>query len=196
MSYSRFITDFGDQAVVFPMAVGIALVFALSRWRRGALGWTVAIGATLGLVLLLKIVCLACGHLVPEARLNSPSGHTAAAAAVYGGLAGIVMRSLWNDKYWLAGTFTVALLCAVVFGATRLMLGAHSIPEVIVGGTIGVGGAIASTALAGVPSPAVRMSRVAVMGLTILFLLHGFHLPAEAAIRSAAFRLWPFSECP
>ena len=31
------VTDFGDQAVVVPLAVGIGLIFALSGWRRGAL---------------------------------------------------------------------------------------------------------------------------------------------------------------
>ena len=41
------VTNFADQAVILPLAVGIALVFALSGWRRGALAWTAAIGARL-----------------------------------------------------------------------------------------------------------------------------------------------------
>lgn len=192
----RFITDFGDQAVILPLATAIALIFLLSGWRRGALAWTVAVGATLGLMLLLKLVFLACGHLIPEAGLVSPSGHTAAAVVVYGGLAGIGMRSLTNNKYWLiACTLAVAILCAVVFGASRLRLGLHSMPEVLAGGMIGVGGAVSSTALAGVPSPAVRLTHVLAVGLAIVLLLHGLHLPAEAAIRSVAFTFWPFSAC-
>lgn len=192
----RFITDFGDQAVLLPLATAIALIFLLSGWRRGAFAWTVAVGATLGLILLLKLVFLACGHLIPEARLVSPSGHTAASAVVYGGLAGIAMRSVTNNKYWLfACTLSVAVLCAIVFGATRLRMGVHSMPEVLAGGMIGVGGAVSSTALAGVPSSTLRLWHVAAAGLVIFVLLHGVHLPAESHIKAIAFAFWPFSAC-
>src|SRR6267142_1179921 len=87
------VTDFGDQAVVLPLAVGIALIFALSGWRRGALAWTAAIGSTLGLILFLKLRFFACDHLLTEARPGNPSGHTAAATALYGGVLAITMRS-------------------------------------------------------------------------------------------------------
>lgn len=49
------VTDFGDQGVLLPLAAGIALLLALSGWRRGALAWTAAIGGTLALILLLKL---------------------------------------------------------------------------------------------------------------------------------------------
>lgn len=191
-----FITDFGDQAVILPLAAAIALIFLVSGWRRGAVAWTVAIGATLGLMLLLKLVFLACGHLIPGAGIVSPSGHTAAAAVVYGGLAGIAMRSVTNNKYWLITcTLAVAILFAVVLGLSRLKLGVHSPAEVLAGGMIGVGGAVSSTALAGAPSPKLRLWQVMAVGLVILILLHGTHLPAEDTIKSMAFTFWPFSAC-
>ena len=190
------VTDFGDQAVVLPLAVGIALMFALSGWRRGALAWAAAIGGTLALVLFLKLRFLACDHLLLEARLRNPSGHTAAAAAVYGGLVATVMRSIWNIKRWaLPCTVAIAVPLAVVIGASRLILDLHSMAEVVVGGAIGVGGAVSFIVLAGPPSHAVRMSRVVVMGLLVIALLYGLRMPAEAAIKSVAANLWPFSEC-
>lgn len=196
MHYLRFLTDFGDQAVILPLAATVALIFLISGWRRGALAWTVAVSATLGVVLLLKLAFLACGHLISDLRLESPSGHTAAAAVVYGGLAGIALRTVTRNRYWLLGcTFAVALLCAVVFGATRVRLGAHSMPEVLAGGMVGVGGAISSTALAGVPAPALKLSYVLAAGLVILLLLHGLHLPAETTIKSIAVTIWPLSAC-
>ena len=107
------VTDFGDQAVVVPLAVGIALIFALSGWRRGALAWTAAIGGTLSLILFLKLRFFACDHLLTEARPGNPSGHTAAAAAVYGGLLAIAMRSIWNIKRWaLPCTVAIAVFLA------------------------------------------------------------------------------------
>jgi membrane-associated phospholipid phosphatase len=190
------VTDFGDQAVVLPLAVGIALIFALSGWRRGALAWTAAIGGTLGLVLFLKLRFVACDHFLAEARPGNPSGHTAAAAAIYGGLVAIVMRSIWDNKRWaLPFTVAIAVFLAVVIGASRLILDTHSMAEVVVGGAIGVGGAASFVVLAGPPLRSVRMLRVVAMGLLIILMLYGFRLPAEAAIKSVATNIWPFSEC-
>jgi membrane-associated phospholipid phosphatase len=192
----HYITDFGDQAVVLPLAIAIALLFALSEWRRGAFAWTAAIGGTLGLILFMKLSFLACAHLVPEARLRSPSGHTAAAAVVYGGLIAMVIRSTWDNKRWaLPCTVVIAALVAVIFGASRVILGLHSIAEVLVGGAIGVGGAVSYVVLAGTPVGTVRILRVVPVSLLAVIMLHGFHMPAEAAIKSAAINLWPFSEC-
>jgi membrane-associated phospholipid phosphatase len=192
----QYISDFGDQAVVLPLAVAIALTFALSEWRRGALAWTVAIGGTLSLILFLKLSFLACGNLMPEAHLRSPSGHTAAAAAVYGSLIATTMRSTRENKRWtLPCTVAIAVFVAVIFGASRGVLGVHSIAEVLIGGAIGVGGAVSYAVLAGTPLRAVRMLRVVPTSLLIVIVLHGLHVPAEAAIKSVAINLWPFSEC-
>lgn len=190
------VTDFGDQAVVVPLAVGIALLFALSGWRRGALAWTAAIGSTLSLILFLKLRFFACDHLLTEAPPGNPSGHTAAAAAVYGGLLAIAMRSIWNVKRWaLPCTVAIAGFLAVVIGASRLILDLHSMEEVVVGGTIGVVGALSFVMLAGPPLRGVRMLRVVAIGLLIVFVLYGFRITAEAALKSAATNLWPFPKC-
>jgi len=191
----RFITDFGDQAVVLPLALGAAVLFAVCGWRRGALSWIAAIGCTFGLILLLKLDFAACADLESNVRPNSPSGHAASAAAVYGGLAAIMMRSAWHTRYWVLGAIAIAAFFAVVLGVSRVMLGAHSTAEVVIGGLIGTGGAVSAAVLAGVPAPAVRISRVAALGLCILFLLHGFHMPAEQSIRSVAAHMWPFPVC-
>ena len=67
--------------------------------------------------------------------------------------------------------------------------------EVVVGGTIGVVGAVAFVMLAGPPLRGVRMLRVVAIGLLIVFMLYGSRIAAEAAIKSAATNLWPFPEC-
>jgi membrane-associated phospholipid phosphatase len=190
------VTDFGDQAIVLPLTVGTAVIFALSGWRRGALAWTATIGGTLGLILLLKLRFLACGHFPPGTGPGNPSGHTAAAAAVYGGLVAIVMRSIWANKRWTVPcTVAIAALVAVVIGASRLILDLHSVAEVVVGGTIGVGGAVSFVVLAGPPLRSVGIMRVVVLALLVIVMLYGFRLPAEAAIKSVATDLWPFSKC-
>jgi membrane-associated phospholipid phosphatase len=188
----KFVTDFGDQAVLLPLAFCVGLVFALIGWKRGTLGWTVSIGGTFGLMLLLKLTFIACGHLLPFAGLYSPSGHTAAAAAVYGGLVGIAGRFKTGTARWAVPS---ALIFALVIGASRLALGVHSKPEVIIGGVVGVAGAFAATALSGPPPLALRFRNVAAVTVLVLLLLHGFRMPAEAAVNAVALRVWLLSSC-
>ncbi len=190
----RFFTDFADQAVVLPLTLAIAITLAVLGWSRGAFGWVVAIGGTFAVMLGLKLLFIACGGMVPEAGIRTPSGHTAAAAVVIGGL--IALTSLGS-----ASRMTVALLSAlsgaVLFGFSRLFLGAHTVSEVIVGGGVGSAGAIMLVWLAGQPPPGLRTDRLAAVVLAVVILFHGFHLPAEAEIyRTASFlRVWPLSIC-
>ena len=112
------VTDFADQGVLLPLAAGIALLLALSGWRRGALAWTAAIGGTLALILLLKLRFFACGHFLPDSGVGNPSGHTAAAAAVYGGLVAMILRFIWDDGRWaFFCAVTTGVLLAVVIGS-------------------------------------------------------------------------------
>lgn len=189
--HAQFVTDLGDQAVLLPLAIGVALLFGLTGWRRGAIAWTAAIGGTLSLMLALKLGFLACDHHLPD-HLRSPSGHTAAAASIYGGLLALTMRRVTGHERWtLACTVTIA----VVIGVSRLMLGVHSELEVVIGGLVGVCGGLAAVMLAGTPPPSLRLRSILAITLFVLVLFHGFHLPAEAAIKTTALELWPLSAC-
>lgn len=192
MPYAQFVTDFGDQAVLLPLAAGVVLVFAMAGWRRGAAAWAAAVVGTLALMLVLKLGFLACGPIFPIGHLRSPSGHTAAGTAIYGGLLAIMARRATGHGRWTAAC---ALLVALAIGASRLALGAHTGIEVAVGGAVGVCGALAIERFAGMPPPRLRPSQVATVAVFVLVLLHGAHMPAEAAIRSAALDLWPLSIC-
>ena len=67
--------------------------------------------------------------------------------------------------------------------------------EVVVGGAIGVAGAVSFVILARPPLRGVRMLRVVAIGLLIVIMFYGFRMTAEAAIKSVATDLWPFAEC-
>src|SRR5690349_19214711 len=92
---SSLITDFADQAVVLPLAAVILGMFAFTQWWRGAIAWSAVVGSALALVLLFKLRFFACNQVLPEVLVRNPSGHTAAAAVVYGGLAVTIVRSKW-----------------------------------------------------------------------------------------------------
>ena len=126
------LTDLADADVTLPLAAAIAAVLALLRadlaWR-----WVLVVGGALGVILALKLlfgIVIALGAAV---GIRSPSGHTCSSSLVYGSLA------LLLSGRGRLGTAAAAAV-AVLIGFTRLALGAHSLPEVLLGGTVGVGG--------------------------------------------------------
>ena len=179
----QVISDFADQAVMLPLTLAIGLTLLALGRDRAARAWTFAVLGTLAVMLVLKIGFLACAPSWPDPALRSPSGHAAAAAAVYGGLA------------WLLGirwAWLVALAATAMIGASRIALHVHSPAEVALGAAVGMLGALTFTALAG-PTPR-RSQRWPLLAATALVLIgfHGHRLGAEADIaRFAAAHVRP-----
>ena len=192
----RFLTDFGDQAVVCPVALAAFLCLAWSGQSRVAVMWAAFVPATLFAVGVAKLTVAGCGPVIPAwLHLYSPSGHTASGALVYGSLAALPTggtRSRWVGVVW-------ATLFAVVLGFSRLRLGVHSPADVLVGGLIGVAGAgLLCAAVSrgrsrgtGLARPRTTFAAVAVA----LAITHGWHLNAENVVRGYSMVLWPFSVC-
>jgi membrane-associated phospholipid phosphatase len=176
----RYLTDFADQAVLLPLVLAVAIVLAAQGWRRGALVWLIVVAATFAATVMFKLMFLACSPLFGPMDVHSPSGHVAAAAVVSGGLAAMLSRQR-------ASILPAALVAAAVIGASRLVLGMHSFPEVVVGALIGLAGAAALLRFAG-PPPRLRIAPLIAVIAVVAGLFHGLHLPAEAAIRHTAFR--------
>jgi membrane-associated phospholipid phosphatase len=169
-----FLTDFADQAVVLPLVAAVALMLAALGWWRQALAWLGVIGITFATILILKLGFLACQPVFGSWALRSPSGHAAAAASVAGSLAALLTR-----RHWLV--LAVATVAAAAIGVSRVELGLHSVPEILLGGAIGIAGASAFSRLAG-PPPARRPVSLLAVVAVVAVLLHGTRLPAEAAI--------------
>lgn len=183
-----FLTDFADQAVVLPLVAVIALVLAAGGWTRAALLWLGAVGLTFTVVLGGKLGFLACAPVFGPWAIHSPSGHTAAAAMVAGGLA--VLLSARPAAAWPA-----AMLAAAAIGASRVVLGFHSVPEVLLGGAIGTAGAVLFARHAhGASAPRLFRHRAALVAvlLAVALPLHGARLPAEAAIWRASHGMLDF----
>ena len=87
-------------------------------------------------------------------------------------------------RRWIT-VLLVAVLAAVTIGFSRLEMGFHSVPEVVIGAIVGVSGAIILVRLAGTP-PTRRPVRLLAIAGAIAVLLHGVRLPAEAAIWRAS----------
>jgi membrane-associated phospholipid phosphatase len=175
------LTDYADEAVVLPLIAVVALVLGLLGWRRGALAWLVAVGLSFTSVLALKLVFVTCGPALGLPALRSPSGHTAAAAVIAGGIAVVLGRGGQQVA-------AIAGLAAALIGVTRVVLGLHSPAEVAVGGALGILGMLGFAALAGKP-PALRLRWLFAAIVAVALLLHGQHLNAETTIRAVAFGL-------
>jgi membrane-associated phospholipid phosphatase len=181
------ITDFADPAVILPIAAATLLILIATGWRRGVVAWIAAVGGTLCLILLFKLRFFACDQLIPEARIRNPSGHTAAAAVVYGSIGITAAQSLLNVRRWLVPfTIAIALPIAIIIGASRMELDMHSMTEVVIGGCIGIAGAISFVALAGPPAHNLRVVRLLVIAVAVIALLHGARLSVEADLKGLA----------
>jgi membrane-associated phospholipid phosphatase len=180
----NFLTDFADQAVVLPVAAAVAIVLAVMGWRRGALVWLGVLGVTFGVILVLKLGFLACGPVFGPWALRTPSGHTGAAAFVAGGF---VM--LLGGPVFLG--LAVAALAALLIGSSRVELGAHSIPEVLIGAVVGITGVALLARVAG-RSPIARPLPVLAVAVVVAVLVHGTRLPAEEVIRHFALGMLNF----
>jgi membrane-associated phospholipid phosphatase len=176
----QYLTDFADQAVILPLVLATAVALAVQGWRRGAVAWILVVTATFAAILILKLMFLACSPLFGPIDVRSPSGHVAAATVVAGGLAAILSRHSGS-------ILPVALLAALVIGLSRLVLGMHSVPEVVLGALIGLSGAAALRHFAG-RAPRISPAPLVAVVVIVAAMFHGLHLPAEAAIRHTAWR--------
>ena len=187
-----FLTNFGDQAVVLPLAACVFVILLSLGWRRGALAWGCCVAGVLAVMLVLKLLALACGTHFAWTGLASPSGHTATAAVVYGGLfALLVPRSR-------GGTLVAACAggaIALAIGLTRLALHVHTPADVLVGAAVGVTGAVLMRHLAGTRPPRPAAPWLLAAACLILLIFHGDKLQAESRLRWLAQDIWPLSEC-
>ena len=190
----QFLTDFADQAVILPVAAAVLLGLLVAGWWRGGWAWGGCVAGVLAAILALKLVGFACGDVLGWRRLGlvSPSGHTASACVVYGGLAALLVP---RGRMGGVGVGLLAGAVALLAGATRLELGVHTPLEVCVGAMVGLIGAVAVRGLAG-PPPA-RVARPWLLGpvCVVMVALHGHRLAAETGLRWIALDVWPLSLC-
>lgn len=182
-----FITDFADQAVILAVALSIAISLLRVGWGSAARVWSLCCGATLGALGVAKVAVFALGpfRLVP--LLDSPSGHTASAAILWGGLGLLLLPPARRLTIGLP----IAAAFAALIGATRLALQVHTLPDVLAGAAIGLAGATVLALRLDEPPAPFRRLRLVVGPLVVAALLHGQRLPAEPILRSigAALRL-------
>jgi membrane-associated phospholipid phosphatase len=174
MAWLKALTEFGDLAVLMPLAVAILLWLLLIRSPRGAAWWAIAVVFCGGLTAVLKVSFYGCP---PMRDLHSPSGHTSFSTLVYGAMTLATATQSTGLRRTIAIGAGASFILAIA--VSRLLL-AHNAPEVGLGLMIG----IAALALFGQSSwrcykGKIRLSPLFVAGAALLLFFHGRELDAE-----------------
>ncbi|MDX9690712.1 MAG: phosphatase PAP2 family protein [Alphaproteobacteria bacterium] len=176
------ITNLGDSGFLGMLSVCGAVYLYTVGAHRAALFLLFSLVASAGSIALLKIGFLGCHHVIPYLNIESPSGHAALSVAIYGCLTAIMMSHFTGWRRW--GALIVYLLGVSAISLSRLYVGFHTGPEVLLGAALGA--VIAGICFWGLrkPSPIHFKARhLALICLAPLLFLYGVHAPSEMLIR-------------
>jgi membrane-associated phospholipid phosphatase len=134
--------------------------------------------AVLLVMLALKLAILGCKP--SDTIITSPSGHTAAATFVYGGMIVLITRSR------IAASLAIGAALAVLFGLSRIMVHAHTMPDVLIGGGVGIIGLGCFAHRAARIPDFLRPAWLLLVCVPLALLLHGARLNLEPHIRGAS----------
>jgi membrane-associated phospholipid phosphatase len=169
------ITNFGDLAVLLPLALVITAWLVALRQPRSVLWWLAAVGLCMTATAVLKIYFYVCP---PLSDLRSPSGHTSLSTLIYGTLALAVATVVTGWKRAAVLVAGAAFVAAI--GVSRVLVEAHSVPEVVSGSLIGIA-ALALFARQFWPRRPTepRLQPMLVTAMALMVMLNGQQLRAE-----------------
>jgi membrane-associated phospholipid phosphatase len=185
------ITDCGDLAILLPVACVLTLWAALIRKHAIFVWWLVALALCIGGTGILKIYFFACPLL---SDLHSPSGHTSLSTLIYGTLTLAVARTMQDWRRWLAVIAgAMFILCIAV---SRIVVQAHSIPEVLLGSVLGLVALSLFVAayLRDTPTKT-YLAPLMTISVMLVILLNGHELRAEEFLHRIAIYLNVASGC-
>jgi membrane-associated phospholipid phosphatase len=167
------------------------LVFVCLLWfgrRADAVAFGAALTVSLLTTLVAKLAFHACGSEIPAFGIESPSGHASFSGVFYGCVALIVAagRPLWQRIGIYAGT----ALFVLFVGVSRVVVEAHTLPDVVAGTLIGMIAILAFQALRGPSRLFVLPTRVMALGipasavLALTILVFARHWTPEYLIES------------
>jgi hypothetical protein len=170
----KVLTEFGDSAVLVPLAATMLVWLLFTYSLRTAVWWAVAVALCTGLTGVLKVSFYGCP---PTAYLHSPSGHGSFGTLVYGAMALVLATEGVGWKRISAVSGGVGFIFAIL--VSRLVL-AHSVVEVGLGLVIGVVAlAVFGQGYFRSRAASVRSSPLLIAGAVLMLVLHGRELDAE-----------------
>lgn len=169
------LTDFGDAALLLPLALAILCWLAWRSWYLAS-WWSVSVALCIGLTSVSKIYFYGCP---PASDMRSPSGHTAFSVLVYGALALIIATPSGGIRR--AATLGLGASLIMAIAVSRLVLNIHSLPEIILGFVIGAA-SVGLFTQKYMCWPQAQVWRLAIAVGLLITLLHGQQLHAEGLL--------------
>lgn len=184
-----FITNFGDSSVMLPCAVLIALWLLAGLSARAALFWLLLFGAAGLAVALSKIAFFGWGLGIPRLDFTGFSGHSMLVGSVLP-ILGWLLASRARPSLRLTSA-AIGAACALLIAVSRVVLGYHSISEVVTG--LPIGYAASGGLLWLLRGEEVNLKpRQAALGASLLLLplllLHGTNAPTQRVLERLAVK--------
>lgn len=129
-------TECGGLTPVVLMALFVTAILTFSSPIATIRRWIISIALAGIAIVLAKGVFIPCGAYIPQLDMRSPSGHVAGSVAIYGGLAALLWTSAPGRLRVVVAVATVMLCVGIAM--SRVIVHAHTIPEVVLGGLIGL----------------------------------------------------------
>lgn len=185
MNLVNAISDAGDSVVLVCLAaLLVAMLWRYQNWKAAST-LVLALAVCAGVMVCLKLVLIACGQTW-NAGMVSPSGHASMSVAVYGALGIIAARQSRYRQQLAIALASAALIAGIAI--SRVMLGAHSYPEVALGVLVGVAAlSLFAFRYSALDKGQMNLAVLGALSLAIVLILHGVHLPVENLIHRLAF---------
>jgi membrane-associated phospholipid phosphatase len=181
----KTITDFGDLAVVLPLVAVMAVWLGALRQPRALLWWFIAVALCMSSTAALKIYFFVCP---PLTDLHSPSGHTSLSTLVYGALT-LAIATIVTGWKRVAVIASGAAFIATI-GVSRILVHAHSVPEVVLGSLIGIAALALFASQFWPRRPAEpRLQAMLIASIALMVMLNGRDLRAEDMLHAVGLYL-------
>lgn len=188
------ITDLGDSAVLSALVVALCAYLLAQHCRREALILAGAFAAACVSIAAVKVLLMGCGTMLRHYGLHSPSGHSALSVTVYGLMAFLLGNRLPQRFRFIPMGLLIPL--AIMIALSRVILGCHTLAEVIAGVLIGLVVLVGAEKLLA-REPARRFNPFIFLFLMVAVAVafHGLRLPAESIIQLIAHRFSVYARC-
>jgi membrane-associated phospholipid phosphatase len=188
MSWWSALSFLGSITITGPLGVAIAVWLLAGRSWRLALSWCVMFGAGMALVVVTKVAYLGWGIGIPSVHFAGLSGHAMRACAVYPVLFYLAVRRLSPSAR--QGAVVAGAVLASLISYSRMPMLSHSLSEVLLGGAVGFGIAVAFLVQARSEQPA-TVGRVLLALCTAVLLVMPLTEPVhtERLMRQLAMQL-------
>ena len=170
----QVVTRLGEAQILLPATLALCLWLAWRPRARPLVGWWLALLAVAAFVTTLsKIAFLGWGIGNATLDFTGVSGHAMFAAAVYPLLLGAVFAQ--QPIGWQRVAVGIGAALALLVAVSRVMVGAHSVSEVLAG--VAVGGLVSAWALSRGHLPRVRVPVLLPLALAAWLAVTPAHAP-------------------